>query len=261
MSDTQVKPDRMAWIKGPVANCSVFPDKPVRAWRLVLLGAPGVGKGAQAELLAERLGACHLSTGDVFRAAKAVPECQCSPSMAGALDYMRRGELVPDHAVLSIIKERIGCLRCRGGFLLDGFPRTVGQAEVLQMFLRAYDVLPDAVINYDLPTSEIITRISGRLTCADCKAVFHATSRPPKQAGVCDECGGKLFQREDDRPETVKVRLEAYRQQTMPLINYYKKLGLLVTVDAWGTPADVFAKTIETLRSSTLAGHQLSFDS
>jgi len=248
----------MAWIKGPNAPCNVEPERPDRAWRLILLGAPGVGKGTQADLLVERLGACHLSTGDVFRAAKCIPECNRSPAMAGALDYMKRGELVPDHVVLQIIKERIGCLRCRGGFILDGFPRTVGQAEVLQMFLRAYDIIPDAVINYTLPTLEVIGRLSGRLTCGNCKAVFHATTAPPKKAGVCDHCGGVLAQREDDRPEAIGVRLEAYHKSTSPLIDYYNKLNLLISVDASGTPDDVFRRTIEALRTSTRGGHRLA---
>jgi adenylate kinase len=225
---------------------------------LILLGPPGVGKGTQAELLAGRLGACHLSTGDIFRASKCVPECNRTPAMAGALDYMRRGELVPDHIVLQLIKERTGCLRCGGGFLLDGFPRTVAQAEVLQMFLRAYDILPDAVINYDLPTGEIVDRISGRLTCASCKAVFHATTSPPKTPTFCDHCGGELQQREDDRPEAVAVRLAAYRTSTAPLIDYYTKHGLLLTVSAAGSPANVLEHSIELLKNNTRGGHCLS---
>jgi adenylate kinase len=224
---------------------------------LVLLGPPGVGKGTQAELLAERLGSCHLSTGDIFRAAKAVPECQRSPVMAGALDYMRRGELVPDSAVLAIIKERLGCLRCRGGFLLDGFPRTVGQAEVLQMFLRAYDLMPDAVVNYELLTDEIVARIGSRLTCAQCKAVFNAISSRPKIPGVCDHCGGELVQREDDRPEAVRVRLDAYHTSTAPLVDYYTRLRLLVTVDASGSAADILQRTIDALKASTRGGDRL----
>jgi adenylate kinase len=256
MIDTQSKPDHIAWIKGPAAACNMRPEKPARAWHLILLGPPGVGKGTQAELLAEQLGACHLSTGDVFRAAKCTPECQRTPAMAGALDYMRRGELVPDHAVLQIIKERLGCLRCRGGFLLDGFPRTIGQAEVLHMLLRAYDLIPDAVINYDLPADENIARISGRLTCSTCKAVFHATSAPPSQKCVCDHCGSALMQREDDRPEAVSVRLQAYRRSTAPLIDYYTKLKLLITVDASGAPAEVLKRTLESLGTQRLTCSQ-----
>jgi adenylate kinase len=247
MCDIQTKPDRAAWIKGPAAHCNLEPEKPMRAWRLVLLGPPGVGKGTQAELLGRYLGACHLSTGEIFRAAKTIPECQQTPVMAGALDYMRRGELVPDHAVLSIIKERLGCLRCRGGFLLDGFPRTVAQAEVLQMFLRAYDRLLDAVINYDLPEEQIIARLSGRVTCAGCRAVFHVASRPPQKAGVCDHCGGSLVQREDDSPAAVRVRLAAYRASTQPLIQYYERLNLLHTIDASGSPEAILIRTMQHL--------------
>ena len=182
----QTKPDRAAWLKGGQARCKVLPKKQANPHRLVMLGAPGVGKGTQAELLSERLGACHLSTGDIFRAAKTLDECERTPAMTRALDYMRRGDLVPDEIVLSLVAERAGCLRCRGGFLLDGFPRTVTQAEALEKVLAGQKVRLEAVLSYDLPLEEIVARLSGRRTCSLCKAVYHIQARPPKVRGVCD---------------------------------------------------------------------------
>jgi adenylate kinase len=248
---TAIKNDRAAWLKAGTAVCSNPPLKaPVKAWRLVLLGAPGVGKGTQAELLNERLGSCHLSTGDVFRAAKSLPDGQRSPAMDRALDFMRRGDLVPDQTVLDMVGERLRCLHCGGGFLLDGFPRTVVQAEALEKLMQQENVALSAVLNYDLPMEEIVSRISGRRTCSKCKAVYHLKSRPPRAEGVCDKCGGKLFQREDDRPESVRVRMEAYGKSTQPLIQFYQKRGLLVPIVAGGTPEETFQRTMTALKSS-----------
>jgi adenylate kinase len=213
---------------------------------LVLLGAPGVGKGTQAALLSERLGTCHLSTGDVFRAAKSSTK-QPSPAMAIALDYMRQGKLVPDQTVWEMIRERIGCLRCLGGFVLDGFPRTLAQADSLRQLLEAERLQLDAVVNYVLPVSEVIKRLSGRRTCEHCKAIFHVTNQPPKQDGVCDHCRGRLFQREDDRPGSIAVRLQAYENSTEPLIQFYLHLGLLTVVLASGSPEEIFARTLDSL--------------
>jgi adenylate kinase len=242
------KNDRAAWLKAGNAVCSNPPlQVPAKAWRLVLLGAPGVGKGTQAELLHERLGACHLSTGDVFRAAKVLPDGQRSPAMNHALEFMQRGELVPDQTVLDMVGERLRCLHCCGGFLLDGFPRTVAQATALEQLLQREEVAMTAVVNYELPREEIISRISGRRTCSNCKAVYHVVSRPPRKEGVCDKCGGKLFQREDDRPESVNVRLEAYEKSTRPLIKFYQERGLLVPVIAGGTPDETFQRTMVAL--------------
>ena len=205
-------------------------------WRLVLLGAPGVGKGTQADLLNQRIGACHLSTGDIFRAAGSCGECGLSPAMKQALEYMRRGALVPDSTVWEIVRERLTCLQCDGGFILDGFPRTLGQAESLKQLMDSEGLGLTAVVSYTLPFSEIVARLAGRRTCEKCKAVYHLIERPPKVADRCDRCDGKLFQREDDRPESIKVRLEAYEQSTAPLIAFYEKLCLLIDVDARGLP-------------------------
>jgi len=239
--------DRAAWLKGPAAHCSVLPQAQSRPRRFVLLGAPGVGKGTQAELLSERLGACQLSTGDVFRAAKSIDACERSPAINLALDAMRKGELVTDETVLAVVRERTACLRCEGGFLLDGFPRTVAQAEALTQLLAREQIKLDAVLSYELPLETIVARLSGRRTCEKCKAVYHVQSKPPKVEGVCDHCAGKLIQREDDRPESVKVRMAIYASSTAPLTDYYRKLNLLVSVSAEGSPEAIYQRTMQTL--------------
>ncbi|MGA7400596.1 MAG: nucleoside monophosphate kinase [Candidatus Sulfotelmatobacter sp.] len=248
-----IKNDRIAWLQGPAAKCEAIPAERKHPWRLVLLGAPGVGKGTQAELLAESLGTCHLSTGDVFRAAAKCNECDQSPAMKTALEYMRRGDLVPDSTVWEMVRERGDCILHCGGFILDGFPRTLGQAESLKQLMEQEKLSLSAVLNYELPVNEIVERLSGRRTCEQCKSVFHATERPPKVANVCDRCGSRLFQREDDRPESITVRLEAYERSTAPLIQFYKDLGLLVSIVAKGSPDEIAAHTMSQLNDR--AGH------
>jgi len=169
--------------------------------------------------------------------------------MRTALGAMSRGELVQDETVLDMVRERSRCLRCRGGFLLDGFPRTVVQAEALDNLLKWERRALTAVVNYDLPTDVIVSRLSGRRTCPGCKAVYHETSRPPKTAGVCDTCGGKLYQREDDREEAVRVRMTTYQKSTKPLIDFYDLRGLLVTVAASGTPDEICERTLLALHA------------
>lgn len=230
------------------SRCTPNRVKRANPCRLVLLGAPGVGKGTQAELLCGKLGACHLSTGDIFRAAKALDATERSPALTSALEFMRRGELVPDETVLEIVSERVGCLRCEGGFLLDGFPRTVAQARALDELLGREQLQLDAVLSYDLPIEKVVARLSGRRTCSNCKAVFHITARPPKVEGVCDHCGSPLYQREDDRPEAIRVRMEAYENSTAPLTNYYRAKDLLVPIEAEGTPEQIFARSMAALR-------------
>jgi adenylate kinase len=214
---------------------------------LVLLGSPGVGKGTQAVLMHERLGACHLSTGDVFRAAKNLPDGERSPALNEALEYMRLGKLVPDETVLNIVRERLTCLRCPSGFLLDGFPRTVAQAEALEKLLQKEKLALTAVLNYELPLDEILARLGGRRTCSGCKAVFHVVNLPPRVEGVCDFCGAKLFLREDDRPESIRVRMEAYERSTRPLIDFYRQRGLLVTVVVGKVPEETYQRTMKAL--------------
>jgi adenylate kinase len=246
--------DRAAWLQGPSVECSKHERKTQAAWRLVLLGAPGVGKGTQAALLTERLGACHLSTGDVFRAARNLPALSQTQAMAAALDFMRRGHLVPDEVVWQIVRERIGCLRCGGGFVLDGFPRTLSQAELLRNLIDREQITLHAVINYVLPTSEVVARLSGRRTCKNCKAIFHLSSKPPERDGVCDLCGGQLYQREDDQPDSIAVRLQAYETSTAPLINFYRRLGLLKPVVASGSPDEIFRRTLAALEGQPNVG-------
>lgn len=241
--------DRAAWLHGPLAQCSAVGPGVAKPWRLILLGPPGVGKGTQADLLHQRIGACHLSTGDVFRAAASRGDCNSSPAMQAALEYMRRGALVPDDIVWEMVRERSACLRCRGGFLLDGFPRTLGQAEALRLHLELEGMTLSAVVNYELPLPEIVERLSGRRVCERCKAVFHATRQPPRVAGVCDHCAGQLLQREDDRPESVKVRMEVYGESTAPLIRFYRKLGLLLPVPATGSPEEICTRTLAALEA------------
>jgi adenylate kinase len=244
---TATKHDRNAWFKGGSATCQMTPVEGARAYRMVLLGAPGVGKGTQAELISERLGPCQLSTGDVFRAAKTIDPSERTPAITQALDYMKRGALVPDETVIGIVRERPNCLRCPGGFLLDGFPRTVHQAEALDSVLKDLSMKLDAVLSYDLPIDQIVSRLSGRRTCSGCKAVYHVTTKPPKVADVCDACGGKLILREDDRPEAIRVRMEAYEKSTSPLADYYRKRGLLVSIAAEGSPEDIYKRTAAAL--------------
>lgn len=238
------KRDRAAWIKAGGAQCNLPSKRQEKPLRFVLLGAPGVGKGTQAELLCERLGTCHLSTGDVFRAARCLTPEERSPALNAALDYMQRGDLVPDSTVLDLVRERSRCLRCGGGILLDGFPRTVAQAEALSNLLEREQIKLTAVLNYDLALDKVVARLSGRRTCPGCKAVFHVTARPPKVAGVCDHCGGSLYQREDDRPEAIRNRMEVYQKSTKPLIDFYQQRGVLVTIEAEGTPEEIYERTL-----------------
>lgn len=238
--------DRATWLQGPAAECDL-PKPLLRPFRLILLGPPGVGKGTQAELLGKELEACHLSTGDVFRAA-ARGGYELSPAMAEAIAYMRRGALVPDSIVWKMVQERIACLHCGGGFILDGFPRTLAQAEALKSLLEGEHIPLTAVVCYELSEKEIVARLSGRRTCGQCRSVCHIVDRPPRVADICDRCGGTLFQREDDRPEAIKVRLEAYRESTAPLISFYRDAGMLLRVPAEGSPDDILRRTLNGLQ-------------
>ncbi len=248
------EPDRAAWFEGGEAQCEHPPSPKERPYRLVLLGPPGVGKGTQAELLCKALGTCHLSTGDVFRAA----QCQTehSPALKAAIEAMRRGELVSDGLVVSMVSERSGCLSCGGGFLLDGFPRTVAQAEALDELLDQQGVRLDAVLSYELPPAEIVDRLSGRRTCSKCKAVFHVTARPPAKEGACDICGGALLQRDDDRPESIRVRMQAYEESTRPLAEYYRQTGRLLAISADGAPEAILERTLTLLQKTAAASRK-----
>jgi adenylate kinase len=160
---------------------------------------------------------------------------------------MWRGELVPDDLVVSMVRERAGCLRCRGGFLLDGFPRTVAQAEALDALLDDLGVALEAALSYELPLDEIVDRLGGRRTCDGCKAVYHISANPARAGVVCDRCAGRLVRREDDRPESIRVRMRAYEESTRPLSDYYRVGGQLLTIPARGMPDDILARSLSAL--------------
>ncbi len=235
----------MAWLRGGEALCNLPPKDAPHPVRLVLLGAPGVGKGTQAALLAEETDACHLSTGDVFRAALFGKIGPAAPAMARALECMRKGELVSDETVLDILRERVHCLRCRGGFLLDGFPRTTLQAEVLEQLLLREKRPLTAVINYEMPLEEIVERLSGRRVCSSCKAVYHLKNLPRAREGICDRCGAALYQREDDQVESVRVRMKTYLATTEPLVEFYRSRKLLIPISALGTAEEICRRTVK----------------
>jgi adenylate kinase len=247
MASIEQQRNRTAWLRGGAAKCRIPAKAQPKPRRLVLLGAPGVGKGTQAEMLCASLGTCHLSTGDVFRAAKGLRPEECTPALTTALEFMRRGELVPDETVLTLVSERLKCLKCQGGFLLDGFPRTVRQAEALEQLLASQSVKLDAVLSYEIPLEQVVVRLSGRRTCENCKAVFHQTALPPKEDGICDHCGGQLYEREDDRPESIRVRMAVYETSTAPLIEFYRKKELLISIPAAGSPETIFERTFDRL--------------
>jgi len=244
-------PDRTAWFRGSECRCEPLPFQRERTYRLILLGPPGVGKGTQGELLCSRLGTCQLSTGELFRAGACAAES--SPAMQAALEVMRRGELVSDELVMSMVRERCGCLRCHGGFLLDGIPRTLTQAELLESLLAELDVELDAVLSYELPLEEIVDRIGGRRTCSQCKAIYHVAARPPSRDGICDRCGGALAQRDDDRPEAVRIRMQTYREATRPVSEFYARRNKLITVSAQGEPDQILDCSLQLLRNHVAA--------
>lgn len=211
--------------------------------RVVLLGPPGAGKGTQANLLQEMFDACQISTGDILR--KAVAEK--TPLGQEAADYIKRGALVPDAVILNLVAERVREKDCEKGFLLDGFPRTMAQADGLQKMLKPLGLQLDRVLSVRVPTEVIVERLSGRRTCKDCGAMYHVVFGPPKKAGVCDKCGGSLYQREDDREETIAARLKVYENQTAPLIKYYREQGLLREIDGVGSIEEIRRRVIEAL--------------
>lgn len=204
---------------------------------IVLFGPPGSGKGTQAKLLAEKYGVPHISTGDILR------DNLKKKTRLGleAKSYMDKGELVPDEVLIGIIKDRLSQPDCASGFLLDGYPRTLPQADALSMILNEMDKKLDAVLNIDVPDDELIKRLSGRRMCT-CGASYHLLFNPPKQEGICDLCGNKLYHRDDDKEEAIMNRLEVYKNQTQPLIDYYTKEGMMVTVNGSAGISEVFAE-------------------
>ncbi|KPI08027.1 Adenylate kinase [Actinobacteria bacterium OK074] len=214
--------------------------------RIVLVGPPGAGKGTQAAFLAKNLSIPHISTGDLFRAniSKQTELGKLAKS------YMDAGNLVPDEVTIGMAKDRMEQADAAGGFLLDGFPRNVSQAEALDEMLKTEGMKLDAVLDLEVPEEEVVKRIAGRRICRNDSAhVFHVSYKKPKTEGVCDACGGELYQRDDDSEETVRTRLEVYHTQTEPIIDYYKAQGLVVTISALGKVEEVTGRAMDALRS------------
>ena len=208
--------------------------------RLILLGPPGAGKGTQAKMLSEKFGIPQISTGDILR--KAVSNDTGLGRKAKA--YMGDGQLVPDEIVVELIKEKINEDGCSRGFILDGFPRTIVQAEKLGETLEDMKLAIDAVVDIEVDPDELIVRLTGRRSCSDCGAMYHEETRPPEQAGVCDHCGHELYQRPDDNKETILKRLEVYENETAPLKDYYRKQGNLKTVAGSGSVDEIFSQVL-----------------
>lgn len=211
--------------------------------RVVLLGPPGAGKGTQAKLLEEKFKARQISTGDILR--KAVAEQ--TPLGKQAADYIRRGELVPDSLIVDLMAERLKEKDCGDGFVLDGFPRTIAQAQSLEEILKKMGLGLDGVLSVQVPHKLIVERLSGRRTCKGCGALYHLVFDPPKTAGTCDRCGGELFQRDDDREETIRNRLKVYDDQTAPLVSYYRERGLLREIDGVGEVEAIGKRVVRAL--------------
>lgn len=214
---------------------------------ILLMGPPGAGKGTQAERLIAKYGIPQISTGDMFRAAVK----EQTPLGLEAKKYMDNGQLVPDAVTVGIVKERLAKDDCKKGFILDGFPRTTSQAVSLDAILRDLHIKLDGVINIAVPDAELIKRTSGRQICRKCGATYHLTFKPAKVANVCDKCGGELYQRDDDKPETVQKRLSVYAAQTKPLIDYYKNSNLYIEVDGQQDMDDVFKDIVASLEKKS----------
>lgn len=205
--------------------------------KIIMLGAPGAGKGTQAKQLADAYDIPHISTGDIFRANIK----EGTDLGKKAKEYMDKGELVPDELVCDLVVDRIQKDDCSKGFILDGFPRTIPQAEALTEALNKLGDHMDYAIDIDVPDEHIIERMGGRRVCVNCGASYHIVNIPPKKEGICDRCGSPVVLRDDDKPETVKKRLTVYHEQTQPLIDYYKEQGILKTVDGTQQMEKVFA--------------------
>lgn len=212
--------------------------------RIVLLGAPGSGKGTQAGAIAEMLGIAHVASGDMFR------EAQSRGDELGqqVKSYMEQGILVPDEITIRVILERIAAPDCASGFILDGFPRTLEQAKALDRALGERGEAVDMVLYINVTTEELVKRLSGRFICRNCQTPYHHVTSPPKVAGRCDRCGGELYQRPDDSPETVGKRIEVYSDQTAPLIDYYREAGKLAEINGEGGIEEVEHRAIAALK-------------
>lgn len=213
------------------------------AARVVLLGPPGAGKGTQAKLLQEKLAVCQISTGDILRQAVA----EQTPLGKEAAQYINRGALVPDEVIVNLVADRLKEKDCANGFILDGFPRTIPQAESLDAILGQNGINLNRVLLVQVPQRVIVERLAGRRTCRSCGALAHVDLNPPKRDGVCDRCGGELYQRDDDREETIANRLKVYENQTAPLVNYYRGQGLLREIDGVGGIDEIRARISKAL--------------
>ena len=211
--------------------------------KIVMLGAPGAGKGTQAKMIAEKYGIPHVSTGDIFRA-----NIKNGTELGKeAKQYMDQGKLVPDELTVKILLDRVAQDDCKNGYVLDGFPRTIPQANVLDEALTKLGDKIDYAVNVDVPDENIINRMGGRRACVACGATYHVVYTAPKTEGICDVCGKELIIRDDDQPETVKNRLNVYHEQTQPLIDFYEAKGVLKSVDGTVDMKDVFAAIVEIL--------------
>lgn len=210
---------------------------------IILLGPPGAGKGTQAKMLIDKYRMPQISTGDILRAAVK----EGTPLGKEAKSFMDKGQLVPDSVVIGIVEERIQQPDCQRGYMLDGFPRTVPQAEALDEMLRKRKSKIDHVVSVEVARDELVKRLTGRRTCRECGEGFHIHSKPPQKAEKCDKCGGELYQRDDDNEKTVTARLQVYENQTFPLIEYYKKQGKLKPVDGLGEMKTIFERITKVL--------------
>jgi adenylate kinase len=212
--------------------------------RIVLVGPPGAGKGTQAQFIASHLSIPKISTGDIFRANVSGN----TPLGQKAKEYMDRGDLVPDEVTIAMVRDRLAEDDAQEGFLLDGFPRNVPQAETLKKILSEMDRKLDLVLELVVDDDEVVRRLSGRRTCRKCGRIWHVAFDPPTKDGLCDVCGGELFQRDDDREETIRHRLEVYQEQTAPLASFYADEGILVGLDATGPVEEVTERALVALR-------------
>ena len=213
--------------------------------RMILMGPPGAGKGTQAKFLQERFKVPHISSGDLLRNAvrrKTAMGLQ-------AKRYMDRGDLVPDEVLLGAMEERLGQEDCTAGFLLDGFPRTLAQADTLAAMLAKMGTQIEHVVSISVPRDELVKRLSGRRTCRECGAMYHIIYDPPLNAGICNKCNGELYQRDDDQEDTIRARLDVYDRQTAPLLNFYRQHHLLREVDGVGSQDQVFARLLEQVQA------------
>lgn len=211
--------------------------------RIIFLGPPGAGKGTQAKMLIERYGIPQISTGDILRAAVK----EGTPMGKKAKEYMDAGKLVPDEVVIGIMQDRLKESDCERGFILDGFPRTVAQAEALEKMLEELKMPIDKVLALEVPDEVLLERLTGRRTCKSCGQMYHIKFDPPKGGKNCDKCGGELFQRDDDKEETIKNRLTVYHAQTAPLLDFYGKKGMVVKIDGTKAPDEIFTSLIKVL--------------